>query len=100
MTIVLSELSDFMSHQQIDTSVARYSWLMSAFIEELFEEIDSKKPDEEKLRSWFEKFGAVIMWCGNGDDTILPDEIRSYLSMRKPELPALEAPQVNVGASV
>lgn len=47
MTIVLSELSDFMSHQQIDTSVARYSWLMSAFIEELFEEIDSKKPDEE-----------------------------------------------------
>jgi hypothetical protein len=48
--------------------------------------------DVDTMEMWFVQFGKVVEWCGSGDDTILPDGVREYLSENHPqELLAIEA---------
>ena len=64
-------------------------------MEEIFDELDQNAGrGDTDIAIWFEGFGKVIQWAGNGDETVLPEFIHAWLVQNHPEEVklAIEAP--------
>ena len=82
LKIVLEQLTNY-AQADSASKYSRYAWLLQAMMEEVFTELDEGSP--ENLGLWFEQFGAVIQWTGNGDERVLPDIIREWMLANHPE---------------
>lgn len=90
LRVVMGQLHDFTSQGGGKADkYARYSWLMKSVMDEMLDELGTTSG--EQLAVWFEQFGQVIAWCGSGDDSQLPPQLRQYLSDNHKELLAITA---------
>jgi hypothetical protein len=95
LKIVLGQLSAFASANR-GGKYSRFAWVLDSMMEEVLSEI-ADNGDTDTMGRWFEEFGAVVQWCGSGDDDVLPASVREYLAENHPqELKAIEAPKVAV----
>lgn len=92
LRIVLGQLTQFAS-QNRGTKYSRFAWVLESMMDEVLGEI-ADNGDTETMGLWFVQFGKVVEWCGSGDDSLLPDSVRAYLTEHHPqELLAIEAPE-------
>lgn len=97
LRIIMTQLSAYARQPVRDgenaskaSKYARYAWVMQGMFEEVLDELSVT--DADVLGGWFEQFGKIIEWCGSGDDSVLPDAMRAYLSENHPgELLAITA---------
>lgn len=82
LNIVVNQLTTFA--QSSNTSKwARYAWVLQGMLEEVSAELDQEVPPN--IGDWFEDFGKVIQWTGNGDETVLPESVKSFLIQHHPQ---------------
>jgi hypothetical protein len=72
-----------------DNPYSRYTWIVQTMIQEIFSEMHDV--ESSTLAAWMEQFGLVLTWCGNGDDSILPDSVKEYLRREHKEMLAIES---------
>lgn len=95
LKIVLGQLSAFVTANR-NSKYSRFAWVLDSMMEEVLSEI-ADNGDTETMGHWFVDFGKVVEWCGSGDDSVLPESVRQYLSENHPaELKAIEGPKVAV----
>lgn len=66
-------------------------WVIKALFSGICEELDGAS--DEVLGHWIKQFGLLLEWCGTGDDSLLPPEVREYLGLHHKEMLAIEAPR-------
>lgn len=83
----MSQLASYANTGSQDTKTAKYSrylWVMESMFDEVISELAEEGTDPAILGSWFEQFGRVVAWCGNGNDDILPESVKQYLAENHP----------------
>jgi hypothetical protein len=85
LRIVVSQLTDFIQIKG-DSRYARYGWLLDTLMTEVLDEIADNGKGDEAIGEYFAQFGRVIEWCGSGDDSVLPESVRSFLIGKYPDL--------------
>lgn len=63
---------------------SRKAWLLEAMADEMFDQLIDKE-DTAGLDEFIVGLGRVLEWCGSGNDSVLPDVVRSYLAEHYPE---------------
>lgn len=88
VNLVATELIDFVEKQS-DSPFASHMWVIKPLFTIFFEQLGSA--DDAKLGMWIDQFGCLLTWCGTGDDSVLPPEVRDFLRREHPEVLAIEA---------
>lgn len=83
-----TELIQF-AQSKTDSPFTSHMWVIRSLFEIFFEEMSTT--DDAKLGLWIDQFGILLTWCGTGDDTVLPPEVREFLRKQHPEMLAIEA---------
>lgn len=83
-----TELIEF-AEKKSDSPFASHMWVIKSLFRIFFEEMS--ETDDEKLGMWIDQFGCLLTWCGTGDDSVLPPEVRDFLHREHPEMLAIEA---------
>lgn len=88
LRLVTTEMTQFITNNK-DGKYSRYAWILDAMLQEIFEEMSDAS--DETLAGYIEQFGRVFTWCGSGDDSILPQNIRDWLGRNHREMLAISA---------
>lgn len=83
-----TELIEF-AEKKTDSPFASHMWVIKSLFRIFFEEMNTT--DDAKLGVWIDQFGCLLTWCGTGDDSVLPPEVREFLHREHPEMLAIEA---------
>lgn len=95
LRIVVTQLTDYAKRDGTN-AYARHAWVAIALFDNLLDEMPEGFTNE-RAAEMFVVFGKIIEWCGTGDVTVLPPQIRKFLAENFPhELPAIEAPKETV----
>lgn len=86
--LVATELIQF-AQSKSDSPFASHMWVIKSLFQIFFEEMNTT--DDAKLGMWIDQFGCLLTWCGTGDDSVLPEEVRDFLHREHPEMLAIEA---------
>ena len=86
--LVATELIEF-AQNKADSPFASHMWVINSLFQIFFEEMNTA--DDAKLGMWIDQFGCLLTWCGTGDDSVLPPEVRDFLRKQHPEMLAIEA---------
>lgn len=74
----MRQLSDY-AKRGPESKYSRYLWVMQSMFDEVLDEL-SDGTDDAVIASWFEQFGKIVEWCGSGNDSVLPPNVRGYLT--------------------
>lgn len=88
--LVTTELLQFIMKSG-DARLSRWSWMIEAFITEGLDEIADAGASPESIEAALDNFGRVLTWCGNGDPSILPPNVRDYMYKNHREMLAITA---------
>jgi hypothetical protein len=77
LRVVMGRLAEY-AKTGPNNKYARYTWVMESMLDEILDEFGAQ--DDELIGAWFAQFGQIIAWCGSGDDDLLPDNVRPYLT--------------------
>jgi len=69
---------------------SRYAWVMQSMFDEVMDEL-ADDTSADTIAVWFEQFGKIVEWCGSGDDSLLPPQMRAYLAEQHPDMLAITA---------
>jgi hypothetical protein len=81
---VVGTLHNFIAENDESGTMARFSFITRAMIEEIGEELVER--DEETLQAFMAQIGEVIAWIGHGDQSKLPDNLRGFIEEPRPEI--------------
>lgn len=95
----MSQLSAY-AGRSTDQKYSRFAWVMNAMFDEVLDELGDV--EQSTMSEWFVYFGQIIEWCGSGDQSVLPEHVRTYLTQNHPSEVqlAIEAPKADESASV
>lgn len=82
---VVDSLHKYIAANDDSGTMARFSFIARAMIEEIGEELQDR--DEATLQAHMEQIGEVIAWIGHGDPNRVPSHLRQLMSDR-PEIEA------------
>src|SRR5262245_42130035 len=77
LEVVVSTLHGYVRDNDDSGTMARFSFVAEAMIQEVSEELADR--DEETLRAFMEQMGEVIAWIGHGDSERLPETMRAFV---------------------
>jgi hypothetical protein len=78
---VVNTLHDYIEKNDDSGTMARFSYVTRAMIEEVGEELADR--DEETLQSFMAQIGEVIAWIGHGEQERLPANLQGFV---RPEI--------------
>lgn len=81
---VVNTLHEFISDNDDSGTMARFSFITRAMIEEIGEELAER--DEETLEGFMAQIGEVIAWIGHGDRNKLPENLRDFVGEPRTEI--------------
>lgn len=81
---VVNTLHKFIADNDDSGTMARFSFITKAMIEEVGEELVER--DEETLQAFMAQIGEVIAWVGHGDPSKLPANLRGFVGEERPEI--------------
>jgi hypothetical protein len=81
---VVGTLHETIAENDDSGSMARFSFITRAMIEEIGEELAER--DEETLQFFMAQIGEVIAWIGHGDASLLPSNLREFVEEPKVEI--------------
>lgn len=81
---VVNTLHNFIADNDDSGTMARFSFITRAMIEEIGEELAER--DEATLEGFMAQIGEVIAWVGHGDQTKLPENLREFVGEPKAEI--------------
>lgn len=84
---VVNTLHNFIEANDDSGTMARFSFITRAMIEEIGEELVER--DEETLQAFMAQIGEVIAWVGHGDPSKLPPNLREFTEEPKAEIEAV-----------
>jgi hypothetical protein len=76
LEFVINSLHSYVEENDDSGTMARFSYVARAMIEEVSEELAER--DEETMQVFMAQMGEVIAWIGHGDITRLPESIRPF----------------------
>ena len=88
LRLITTEMTTFITANK-DHKYSRYAWILDAMLQEIFEEMAGAT--DATLAGYIEQFGRVFTWCGSGDDSVLPANIREWLGRNHREMLAISA---------
>jgi site-specific recombinase len=80
LEFVVTSLHNYIRENDDSGTMARFSYVTQAMIEEVSEELADR--DEETLQYFMSQMGEVIAWIGHGDKSRLPDNMRAFVEAR------------------
>lgn len=81
---VVGTLHNFIEANDDSGTMARFSFITRAMIEEVGEELAER--DEATLEAFMAQIGEVIAWVGHGDPSKLPPNLREFTEEPRPEI--------------
>lgn len=84
---VVNTLHQFIADNDDSGTMARFSFITKAMIEEVGEELVER--DEETLQAFMAQIGEVIAWVGHGNAEKLPENLRGFVGEERPEIEAV-----------
>lgn len=75
---VVNTLHEYIEQNDDSGTMARFSYVTRAMIEEVGEELADR--DEETLQAFMSQIGEVIAWIGHGDQTRLPLQLQGFVT--------------------
>lgn len=81
---VVGTLHNFIAENDDSGTMARFSFITRAMIEEIGEELVER--DEETLQAFMAQIGEVIAWIGHGDPAKLPANLREFAEQPRVEI--------------
>jgi hypothetical protein len=81
---VVGTLHEYIAANDDSGTMARFSFITRAMIEEIGEELVDR--DEETLQLFMAQIGEVIAWIGHGDPSQLPENLRGFVGEPKAEI--------------
>lgn len=81
LEFVINTLHGFVEENDDTGTMARFSFVARAMIEEISEELADR--DEETLQAFMAQMGDIIAWIGHGDSERLPDNLRAFAEQGK-----------------
>jgi hypothetical protein len=81
---VVGTLHNFIAENDDSGTMARFSFITRAMIEEIGEELAER--DEETLQYFMAQIGEVIAWIGHGDPSLLPENLRGFVDEPGPAI--------------
>jgi len=73
---VVNTLHQYVADNDDSGTMARFSYVARAMIEEISEELADR--DEETLQGFMSQIGEVIAWIGHGDPSRLPANLQGF----------------------
>jgi hypothetical protein len=73
---VVNTLHGYVAEHDDTGTMARFSYVARAMIEEISEELAER--DEATLQAFMAQIGEVIAWIGHGDPSRLPDNLQGF----------------------
>lgn len=84
LEFVIDTLHGYIVDNDDSGTMARFSFLTRAMIEEIGEELGER--DEATIEIFMAQMGEVIAWIGHGDPSRLPENLQEFVKER----PAIE----------
>jgi hypothetical protein len=81
---VVGTLHNYIAENDDSGTMARFSFITRAMIEEIGEELAER--DEETLQIFMAQIGEVIAWIGHGDHSQLPENLREFVGETRVEI--------------
>ena len=87
LRLVLGQITAYVTKNP-DHKYARYSWLLDSVMDEVLTDLAERPTPEdiELMGQWFAVFGKLMEWCGSGDDSVLPLQIRDFILRKQPDI--------------
>jgi hypothetical protein len=83
---VVGALHNYIEANDDSGTMARFSFVVRAMIEEIGDELAER--DEETLQLFMAQIGEVIAWIGHGDPSKLPENLRTFVDQSGPAIEA------------
>lgn len=77
LEFVVNTLHSYIEQNDDTGTIARFSFVTRALIEEMGEELADR--DEETLQGFMAQIGEVIAWIGHGDNSRLPGQMQEFI---------------------
>lgn len=74
---VVSSLHNYIEANDDSGTMARFSFVARAMIEEISEELADR--DEETMQAYMSQIGQVIAWIGHGESEQLPENLQPFV---------------------
>jgi|SRR5215831_19904256 len=84
LEFVVGALHSYIEENDDSGTMARFSFVVRAMIEEIGDELAER--DEETLQLFMAQIGEVIAWIGHGDPSKLPDNLRAFVETPGPAI--------------